>query len=85
MQRVKDAAFVKWVPEIMARTAKVDPTGKVYLFKDRRVLLEFTVDREGAISAVHVVSSSGLAFVDESGVWAMQHVGRVPDPPAALF
>ena len=51
----------------------------------RRTVVEFTLDRQGEITDVHVAASSGVQYLDEVAVDAFRIVQRFPNPPPGLI
>ena len=62
-----------------------DPTGSIYLWKDRRTVVEFTIDRQGELKDVHVTMSSGVEYLDHVALDAFRRAERFPNPPPGLF
>ena len=66
-------------------SAKRDPSGSIYLWKDRRTVVEFTIDRQGELKDVHVTMSSGVEYLDHVALDAFRRAERFPNPPPGLF
>ncbi|HEY2027612.1 MAG TPA: energy transducer TonB [Myxococcales bacterium] len=85
LNRVKETVGRVWTQRVMDETSKRDPTGQLYSFKDRRTVVEFTIDKEGEIQDVKVQASSGVSYLDDVAVDAFRLVQRFPNPPAGLL
>ena len=62
-----------------------DPTGQLYSFRDRRTVIEFTLDKSGEIKDVKVQASSGVDYLDRVAVDAFKKAERFPNPPTGLL
>jgi len=85
LNRVKETVGRVWTQKVMDAAGKRDPTGQIYSYKDRRTVIEFTLDRQGEITDVHVAASSGVQYLDEVAVDAFRVVQRFPNPPPGLI
>lgn len=85
LNRVKETVGRVWTQKVIDASGKRDPTGQLYSYKDRRTVIEFTLDREGEITDVHVAASSGVQYLDEVAVDAFRVVQRFPNPPPGLI
>jgi TonB family protein len=85
MNRVKETVSRLWMTRVEDESMKRDPTGSIYLWKDRRTVVEFTIDLRGELKDVHVTSSSGVPFLDDVAVDAFKRAERFPNPPPGLF
>ncbi|HYZ88623.1 MAG TPA: energy transducer TonB [Myxococcales bacterium] len=85
MNRVKETVSRLWMTRVEDESMKRDPTGSIYLWKDRRTVVEFTIDLRGELKDVHVTSPSGVPFLDEVAVDAFKRAERFPNPPPGLF
>ncbi len=83
--RVKEAVGRVWTQKVIDAASKRDPSGQIYSYKDRRTVVEFTLDRNGEITDVHVAASSGVQYLDEVAVDAFRVVQRFPNPPPGLI
>jgi len=83
--RVKEAVGRVWTQKVIDAAGKRDPSGQIYSYKDRRTVVEFTLDRNGEITDVHVAASSGVQYLDEVAVDAFRVVQRFPNPPPGLI
>lgn len=80
--RLKRQVAQSWDPSavIMRR----DPTGRVYGSENRVTYLQVTLDRSGAVLAIHVVKSSGVDELDSEAVRAIRAAQPFPNPPGGL-
>jgi TonB family protein len=62
-----------------------DPKGTLFGARDRYTILDVTLDQTGAISAMTVRRSSGLAFLDEGAMDAMRRAAPLGAPPPGLL
>ncbi|HYR21146.1 MAG TPA: energy transducer TonB, partial [Myxococcales bacterium] len=85
LNRVKETVGRVWTQKVIDASGKRDPTGQLYSYKDRRTVIEFTLDRQGEITDVHVAASSGVQYLDEVAVDAFRVVQRFPNPPPGLI
>ncbi|TMB36805.1 MAG: energy transducer TonB [Deltaproteobacteria bacterium] len=85
LNRVKETVGRVWTQKVIDASGKRDPTGQLYSYKDRRTVIEFTLDRQGEITDVHVAASSGVQYLDEVAVDAFRIVQRFPNPPPGLI
>lgn len=85
LNRVKETVGRVWVQKVQDEATKRDPTGQLYSYRDRRTVVEFTLDRQGEVTDVHVASSSGVQYLDEVAMDAFRVVQRFPNPPPGLI
>ncbi|MGZ6143166.1 MAG: energy transducer TonB family protein [Myxococcales bacterium] len=85
LNRVKETVGRVWVQKVQDEAGKRDPTGQLYSYKDRRTVIEFTLDRQGEITDVKVAASSGVPYLDSVAVDAFRIVQRFPNPPPGLI
>jgi TonB family protein len=85
LNRVKETVGRVWVQKVQDEASKRDPTGQLFSYKDRRTVVEFTLDRQGEITDVRVASSSGVPYLDNVAVDAFRVVQRFPNPPPGLI
>ncbi len=85
LNRVKETVGRVWTQKVIDASSRRDPTGQLYSFKDRRTVVEFTLDRQGEITDVHVAVPSGVQYLDEVAVDAFRVVQRFPNPPPGLI
>ncbi len=84
LNRVKETVGRVWVQKVQDEAGRRDPTGQLYSYKDRRTVVEFTLDRNGEITDVKVAASSGVPYLDSVAVDAFKIVQRFPNPPPGL-
>jgi TonB family protein len=84
LNRVKETVGRVWVQKVQDEAGKRDPSGQLYSYKDRRTVVEFTLDKQGEITDVKVASSSGVPYLDSVAVDAFRVVQRFPNPPPGL-
>lgn len=84
LNRVKETVGRVWVQKVQDEAGKRDPSGQLYSYKDRRTVVEFTLDRQGEITDVKVAASSGVPYLDSVAVDAFRIVQRFPNPPPGL-
>ena len=85
LNRVKETVGRVWTQKVIDASGKRDPTGQLYSYRDRRTVIEFTLDRQGEITDVHVAASSGVPYLDDVAVDAFRVVQRFPNPPPGLI
>ena len=84
LNRVKEQVGRIWVTKVQDESSRRDPTGQLYSFKDRRTVVEFTLDHNGDLQDVKVRNSSGVDYLDRVAVDAFKKAERFPNPPAGL-
>jgi len=85
LNRVKETVARIWVPAVEDSAQRHDPSGHMYSFKDRRTIVEYTLDRDGEVKDVHIAESSGVSYLDQVAVDAFRRAQRFPNPPPGLF
>jgi TonB family protein len=85
LNRVKETVARIWEPSVQEQMQKHDPTAHMYSYKDRRTIVEFTLDRNGDVKGVRVQESSGVTYLDQVAVDAFRRAERFPNPPPGLF
>jgi TonB family protein len=85
LNRVKETVGRVWVTRVQDEAGKRDPSGQLYSYKDRRTVVEFTLDRNGEVTEVKVAASSGVPYLDNVAVEAFKIVQRFPNPPPGLI
>jgi TonB family protein len=80
--RVKQYVGMHWDPNSIVRTK--DPTGEMYLYKDRYTVLLVTLDGNGLLKNVGVEKSCGVDFLDREAMAAFQRAQPFPNPPPGL-
>jgi TonB family protein len=84
LNRVKETVGRIWVQQVQDETSRRDPTGQTYLYKDRRTVVEFTLDAKGDIKDVRVAATSGVPYLDQVAADAFRKAERFPNPPSGL-
>ena len=85
LNRVKETVGRVRTQRLLDESGKRDPSGQLYMFKDRRTVVEFTIDKDGDVMDVKVQASSGVPYLDEVAVDAFKLVERFPNPPPGLL
>lgn len=85
LNRVKETVGRVWTQKVQDAAGSRDPTGQLYSYKDRRTVVEFTLDKRGEITDVKVATSSGVPYLDSVAVEAFKVVERFPNPPPGLL
>jgi TonB family protein len=84
LNRVKETVARIWVREVQDESQRRDPTGHIYSYKDRRTVVEFSLDRAGEIKDVHLAVSCGVDYLDKTAIDAFKRAERFPNPPPGL-
>lgn len=80
--RIKQSVREEWHPdELLSRH---DPQGQVYGAVDRTTVLRVRLRTTGAIDDVEVISSCGVAFLDEEAMAAFRRAQPFENPPQGL-
>ena len=85
LNRVKETVGRIWVQKVQDEASRRDPSGQTYSYKDRRTVVEFTLDAHGEVKDVRVASSSGVQYLDEVAADAFKKAERFPNPPPGLI
>ncbi len=85
LNRVKETVGRVWTQKVQDAAGKRDPTGQLYSYKDRRTVVEFTLDKNGEVQDVKVSASSGVPYLDSVAVESFKIVQRFPNPPPGLL
>lgn len=85
LNRVKETVGRIWSLDVQQVAMRRDPTGDLFLYKDRRTVVEFTLDKSGEIRDVKVSLSSGVDYLDRVAVDAFKKAERFPNPPSGLL
>lgn len=80
--RVKQYVGMHWNPNTLVRTK--DPTGEIFLYKDRHTVVAVTLDERGLLKNINVEKSCGVDFLDREAIAAFQRAQPFPNPPPAL-
>lgn len=83
MNRLKKGVSQTWDP--FRATRLRDPTGNVYLWKDRHTVLSVTLRSDGSLADVHVEQSSGVDFLDQEAIAAFERAQPFPNPPRGMM
>jgi TonB family protein len=84
LNRVKETVGRVWVTRVQDEAGKRDPSGQLYSYKDRRTVVEFTLDGKGEVTDVRVASGCGVPYLDSVAVESFKIVQRFPNPPPGL-
>ena len=85
LNRVKETVGRIWVREVQDEAQRHDPSGAMYSYKDRRTVVEFSLDRSGELKDVHITISCGVDYLDRTAVEAFRRAERFPNPPPGLL
>jgi TonB family protein len=85
LNRVKETVGRIWTQKVQDAAMRRDPTGQQFLYKDRRTVVEFTLDARGEVTGVRVASSSGVPYLDEVAAESFKSAERFPNPPPGLI
>ncbi|HEX9579143.1 MAG TPA: energy transducer TonB [Myxococcales bacterium] len=85
LNRVKETVGRVWVTRVQDEAGKRDPSGQLFSYKDRRTVVEFTLDSKGEVTDVHVAAGCGVPYLDNVAVEAFKIVQRFPNPPPGLI
>ena len=85
LNRVKETVGRIWVTDVQDAAGRRDPNGQMYSYKDRRTVVEFTLDAAGELRDVRVQSSCGVPYLDQVAVDAFRKAERFPNPPPGLM
>jgi TonB family protein len=80
--RLKRAVAQHWNPGEVYR--RRDPYGNIYGIKDRYTLLHITLNGDGSLKNLRVLTPSGIDFLDEEAVGAIEAAQPFPNPPAEI-
>ncbi|AKU89802.1 Putative TolA protein [Vulgatibacter incomptus] len=83
MNRLKAGVARTWDPSAVARVR--DPSGNIYLWKDRYTLLSVTLREDGSLEGAYVEKSSGVDFLDREAMAAFERAQPFPHPPKGLM
>lgn len=81
-ERIKLGVVAHWNPISVYR--RRDPSGRIYGVEDRLTVLNVTLRGDGTLAKLYVERSSGLDFLDEEAVRAMNAAVPFPNPPEGL-
>lgn len=80
--RLKRQVAQNWHPAEMYQ--RRDPKGNVYGHKDRRTVVQVSLQPDGRLADIIIVKKSGVDFLDEEAVRAFRAAQPFPNPPDAL-
>jgi TonB family protein len=80
--RVKQAVAPQWDPHTPLQAR--DPTGKMFLYKDRITVLDVTLDDRGGLRHLAIEQSSGVDFLDQAAMDAFRKAEPFVNPPRGL-
>jgi TonB family protein len=80
--RMKQAIGAKWDPQGRARSK--DPSGRRVGIYDRVTVVTIILNTEGGLQEVYVAKRSGVDFLDDEAVQAVQRAAPFPNPPPSL-
>ncbi len=74
-----------WVRLVRRAESERDPTGEVFFYKERTVVVSLAIDPSGTLKDVTVLRSSNIQFFDEIAVASIRQAQPFEPPPATLF
>jgi TonB family protein len=80
--RVKRAVAQHWNPGEVYR--RRDPTGNIYGIKDRYTLVQVTLFADGSLKDRKILKPSGIDFLDEEAMGALEAAQPFPNPPPQI-
>jgi TonB family protein len=80
--RIKQGVGQHWDPNAVVR--RRDPTGEMFLYKDRYTVVSVTLDQRGLLRDVFVDKSCGVDFLDHEAIAAFHRAQPFPNPPPGL-
>ncbi len=80
--RIKQYVGMHWDPNTVVRTR--DPTGEIFLYKDRYTVVAVTLDQQGLLKSISVDKSCGVEFLDAEAMQAFRRAQPFPNPPPGL-
>jgi TonB family protein len=83
--RIGQQLQIQWRSEGQAQVEARDPTGQRFLYKDRFVVMDVTLDDHGAVRDVRVVRSTGIDFLDRVAVDMFKRAEVFANPPAGII
>jgi len=81
-ETVKASVGPAWTNRVKQAAAEHDPGVCLDFRRDRRTVVNFTVDHDGQVSDVHVTASSGIEYLDNLAVDVFRSAKRLNPPPA---
>jgi len=84
IHRVSDAVYPYWDTYLHTEYRRRDPTRRIYGLKDRATVVHLEIGLNGQVSGVQVQESSGVSFLDDVIVRAIEVAQPFPNPPEAM-
>ena len=84
IHRVSDAVYPYWDSYLHTEYRRRDPSRRIYGLKDRATVVHLEIGLSGEVSAVQVQESSGVTFLDDVIVRAIEVAQPFPNPPEAM-
>jgi len=81
-ERVKQGVASHWDPAYVYR--RRDPSGRIYGVEDRLTVLNVTLNGDGSLDRLYVEQASGLDFLDDEAMRAMNEAVPFPNPPEGM-
>lgn len=81
-ERVKQGVASHWDPAYVYR--RRDPSGRIYGVEDRLTVLNVTLNGDGSLDRLYVEQPSGLDFLDDEAMRAMNEAVPFPNPPEGM-
>jgi len=81
-ERVKQGVASHWDPAYVYR--RRDPSGRIYGVEDRLTVLNVTLNGDGSLDRLYVDQASGLDFLDDEAMRAMNEAVPFPNPPEGM-
>jgi TonB family protein len=85
INRMRQGIGQQWYPRVREAVRDRDPDGSVFLYRERTVALQLTIDTEGHVKDLSVLQSSSIDFFDRVAVASVQAAQPFPNPPAGMF
>lgn len=83
--RIKERLRIYWEPKIKDKVQRIMMSGRrIASDEDRITKLIITLDKNGTLIRVQVMSESGLKDLDDAAVEAFQAAAPFPNPPAGI-
>jgi TonB family protein len=83
--RLRNEIGEEWIPRVREAVRDRDPDGRMFVYRDRTVVVGITLESDGRISDVAVIDSSNVDFLDRVAVAAVRAAQPFPNPPRGLF
>jgi TonB family protein len=82
--RIGQQLQVQWRSEGQAQVEARDPTGQRFMYRDRLVVMDVTLDDHGVVRSVRVVRSTGVDFLDRVAEDMFRKAEAFANPPAGM-